>query len=103
MLDLDILVALTVNQTSRKVNVHIDGLQLSGFNVTSDYLGGSIKKDEQNIKFRLSSSLIVIQGVINNIISLLPTFLPEFTLIDYTGAFDYQAGGFGVGINVTRK
>ena len=103
VLDLDILMALSVNQTNRKIIANVDGLQLTGFNVTTDNLGGSIKKNEENIHFRLSGVMVVIQGVINSIISLLPTVLPDFSLIKYTMAFDYQDGGFGIGINVSRK
>ena len=78
-------------------------MKLTGFNVTNDNLAGAIKKDEENIKFRLAGAMIVIQGVINSLISLLPTALPDFTLIDYTMAFDYQEAGFGIGINVSKK
>ena len=103
VLDLELLMGLSVNQTSRKIIANVDGLQLTVFNVTTDNLGGSIKKDEENIHFRLSGAMIVIKGVINSIISLLPTNLPDFSLINYTIAFDYQDGGFGIGINISRK
>lgn len=103
VLDLDILLALGVNQTSKQIKINVDSLQLNGFNVTFDNLGGSVKKDESGIKYRLSGILAAIQGAINFLFKSVPINLPKFTLIDYTLEFDYQDSALGVGLNVLRK
>ncbi len=102
ILDLDIALALNINAT-KHVKLNIDSLSLSGFNVTKDNIGGSIKSDEDGIKYRLAGILTVVQATINTIISKLDIVLPELDLIDYIISFDYQDVAIGTGINVTKK
>jgi hypothetical protein len=52
-------------------------------------LGGSIKKDESGIKYRLAGVLPAIVAFFNLIFNSHAINLPEFNLIDYTFAFDY--------------
>ena len=78
-------------------------MSLTGFNVTKDYIGGSIKSDEEGIFFRLASSMIFVEAALNTVISRNPIVLPEFDLIDYVISFDYQDSALGTGINVTKK
>jgi hypothetical protein len=51
-MDLDIALSLNINAT-KHVNLGIETLALSGFNVTQDNIGGSVKSDEEGILFRL--------------------------------------------------
>jgi hypothetical protein len=66
-------------------------------------LGGSIKNDEAGIKFRLAGVLPAIVAYFNVLFNSHHINLPQFTLIDYTLAFDYQDSALGVGLNVLRK
>ncbi|TNV79668.1 hypothetical protein FGO68_gene2905 [Halteria grandinella] len=50
---LDVALSLDINQTTNAVQVQLTNLTLSGFNVTLDNLGGSIKSDEAGILYRL--------------------------------------------------
>lgn len=71
--------------------------------MTEDNLGGSIKNDESGIKFRLAGVLPAVVAYFNALFNNHPINLPEFSLIDYTLAFDYQDSALGVGLNVLRK
>ena len=88
ILDLDILLSLEITST-KLVNITIESIVLNGFNVTLDNLRGSVKNDEAGIKFRLTSSMGILQAAFNAIIRRHPVQLPEFQLIDYTVKFDY--------------
>ena len=102
IMNLDIALELNINAT-KHVDLSINSLSLSGFNVTKDYIGGSIKSDEQGIFYRLSGSMIFIRAALNSIISGLNIVLPELNLIDYMISFNYQDSALGTGINVTKK
>jgi hypothetical protein len=78
-------------------------MALNGFNVTKDYIGGSVKGDESGIEFRLASSMLFVQAALNSVISRYPIVLPELELIDYMITLDYQDGAIGTGINVSKK
>jgi hypothetical protein len=102
ILNLNLALALNINAT-KHVHLNIDSLSLSGFNVTQDFIGGSVKSDEQGIYFRLSSAMIFVQAALNNVISRFPIVLPELDLIDYMISFNYQDSALGAGINVSKK
>ena len=101
-MNLDLALSLNINAT-RHVDISINSLSLTGFNVTKDYIGGGVKSDEQGIFFRLSSSMIFIRAALNGIISRFNIVLPELDLIDYMISFNYQDSALGTGINVTKK
>ena len=102
IMNLNIALELNINAT-KHVDLSINSLSLSGFNVTKDYIGGTIKSDEQGIFYRLSGSMIFIRAALNSIISGLNIVLPELNLIDYMISFNYQDSALGTGINVTKK
>lgn len=102
VLDLDVKVAFSINAT-KFLAIHIDELQLSGFNVTIDNLNGSIKGDESGIKYRLQGILSTIEVVINSIFDNFHIQLPEMKVFDYSIKFQNQDGAFGTGIMVSRK
>ena len=102
IMNLDLTLAFSINST-KHVDLSINSLSLSGFNVTKDYIGGGVKSDEQGIFYRLSSSMIFIRAALNGIISRFNIVLPELDLIDYMISFDYQDSALGTGINVTKK
>jgi hypothetical protein len=101
-MNLDLALSLNINAT-KHVDISINSLSLTGFNVTKDYIGGGVKSDEQGIFFRLSSSMIFIRAALNGIISRFNIVLPELDLIDYMISFNYQDSALGTGINVTKK
>jgi hypothetical protein len=103
LLDLDLLIALGLNQTAREMTLNIDSLDITRFNVTVDNLGGSVKNDEAGILFRLQSVEAVLSAAINHLLSSHPIPLPELNLIDYTLKFDPQDAALGVALNVFRK
>ena len=102
IMNLDLALAFCVNAT-KHVDLSINSLSLTGFNVTKDYIGGGVKSDEQGIFYRLSSSMIFIRAALNGIISRFNIVLPELDLIDYMISFDYQDSALGTGINVSKK
>jgi hypothetical protein len=102
IMNLDLALAFSINAT-KHVDLSINSLSLTGFNVTKDYIGGGVKSDEQGIFYRLSSSMIFIRAALNGIISRYNIVLPELDLIDYMISFDYQNSALGTGINVTKK
>ncbi|TNV80078.1 hypothetical protein FGO68_gene16659 [Halteria grandinella] len=59
ILDIDVALSLDINQTTNAVQVQLTNLTLSGFNVTVDNLGGSVKSDEAGILYRLGSVIPV--------------------------------------------
>jgi hypothetical protein len=101
-MNLDLALAFNINAT-KHVDISINSLSLTGFNVTKDNIGGGVKSDEQGIFFRLSSSMIFIRAALNSIISRFNIVLPELDLIDYMISFNYQDSALGTGINVTKK
>lgn len=102
IMNLDLALAFSINAT-KHLNLNIESLSLTGFNVTQDFIGGSVKSDEQGIFYRLSSSMIFIQAALNHLISSYPIVLPELDLIDYIISFDFQDSALGTGINVSKK
>ena len=88
ILSLDVSLYLDINDT-KHVNLKFDKMALSGFNVTLDNLGGSIKSDEANILFRLGGVVSVVEAAINTIIAAIPIQLPELSVVDYSIKFDY--------------
>lgn len=103
ILDIDVGLSLEVNQTTNAVQVKLTNLTLSGFNVTVDNLGGSIKSDEAGILYRLGGIIAAIEAVMNTVLQNFPISLPQFKTLNYSVKFDYQDGAFGTGLLVTPK
>lgn len=78
ILDIDVGLSLDINQTTNAVQVQLTNLNLSGFNVTMDNLGGSIKSDEAGILYRLGSVIPAIEAIINEVLVAYLIHLPEF-------------------------
>jgi hypothetical protein len=68
IMKLNLGLAIKINAT-KHVSIAINSLSLNGFNLTQDYIGGSVKNDEEGIFFRLSSAMIFVQAALNNVIS----------------------------------
>lgn len=102
LMNLDMEMRLSVN-TTKYVNATIEQMNLSTFNVTQDNIGGGVKEDQDNIKYRLQDTIYMIEATANEILESYPLKFPEFQVIDYTMKFDYQDGAFGTGIMVNKK
>lgn len=103
ILDIDVALSLDINQTTNSVKMQLTNLTLSGFNVTVDNLGGSIKSDQAGILYRLGGIISAIEAVMNAVLANYPINLPEFNAFKYSVKFDYQDSAFGTGIMITPK